>query len=70
MKNSKGNVMAAVRQVVALNHKDIVDALTEKAKEAINGKAGGPNIPGSIKVKIESADDKKEYTAEVSFERT
>ncbi len=62
--------VAAVRQVVVLNDKDIRDALAERAKLAINGKADGPNIPGSIKVKIELTDDQKQYSAEVSFERT
>ncbi len=61
--------MAAVRQVVALNDKEIRDALIERAKEAINGKPDGPNIQGSSTVKINLGESDKDYAAEVTFER-
>lgn len=61
--------MAAVRQVVALNDKEIRDALIEKAKVAINGKPDGPQIQGSIEVRITSPPDDKQLSAEVSFTR-
>ncbi len=61
--------MAAVRQVVAFTDKEIRDALIEKAKVAVNGKEGGPNIQGSTSVVIEEAEEKDGYTAEVTFER-
>ena len=65
--------MAAVRQVVVLNDKEIRDALLEKARLAINGKADGPQIQGSSRIEIRTdcggERGKGEYEAEVSFER-
>ena len=63
--------MAAVRQVVVLNDREIRDALIERAKVAINGKSDGPGIQGSSKVELltNDAGGKGEYRAEVSFER-
>ena len=63
--------MAAVKQVVELNDKEIRDALIERAKTAINGKADGPNIQGSVKaeITISGPGEKEQYAAEVTFER-
>jgi hypothetical protein len=63
--------MAAVRQVVVLNDKEIRDALLERAKDAVNGKPDGPNIVGSSTVKLlmNGGDGKDGYSAEVVFER-
>jgi len=61
--------MAAVRQVVVLSDKEVRDCIIEKAKLVINGKDGGPQIQGSSKVVINEAEQKGEYSAEVSFER-
>ena len=61
--------MAAVRQVVVLSDKEVRDCIIEKAKLVINGKADGPQIQGSSKVVINEAEQKGEYSAEVSFER-